>query len=125
MTLNFNQNSSIFSIPDGTKTVQTSGSRGGALKLTLNIEQFDYLPSTRLAGVEVLLQESDLPPLVSSYGVRVPVGRLTNIVMHKIIVSIEIKRVCVDSFMRTLKFHMSRCPRQKWLGLGWELGVSF
>ena len=74
---------------DGKETVQTTGANGGALRVFLNIEQEEYLPSTRLAGVSVLVEESDQPPLAGDYGVKVPVGRLTSIVLQRKVVIIE------------------------------------
>ncbi len=55
--------------------------------MILDIEQEEYLPNTMLAGVEVLVQEKYSPPMVGDFGINVPVGAMTSIVMNKKIVS--------------------------------------
>ncbi len=71
---------------DGELQVQKSGG-GGALQMILDIEQEEYLQNTMLAGVEVLVQEKYSPPMVGDFGINVPVGAMTSIVMNKKIVS--------------------------------------
>ena len=62
--------------------MQVAG-RGGALKMVLNVQQEEYLPTSILAGVEVMLEERGKPPLVYDQSVNAPVGSWTSIVMHR------------------------------------------
>ena len=56
--------------------------------MILNVQQEEYLPSSMLARVEVMLDERDNPPLVSDHSVNAPVGGWTSIVMHRKTVSV-------------------------------------